>query len=265
VAEEAMLRTGAFLLTLALACAPAIAQTAGAGDVTNVLGFDVVSVKENTTPDRSTDFLPQPPDGFRQTNLDLQSYIRIAFDVHQPQRLDTVPEWTWERRYDIVAKASRPITEEERMAMLRDVLVTRFHMKAHVEQRQQTVYVMTAAHADRRTGPGLKPRPDCATTACESSGSFRVEGLEMRAVTLKQLADGMLSALARRLVIDETGIEGRFDVSASFRLDTTAGDPNDRRPSFFTAMQEQLGLKLETQRRPVDVLVIDHIERPDPD
>jgi uncharacterized protein (TIGR03435 family) len=75
----------------------------------------------------------------------------------------------------------------------------------------------------------------------------------------------MLSALARQLVVDETGIEGKFDVSASWRPDTAAADPNDPRPSLFTAMKEQLGLKLEAQRRPVDVLVIDHIERPDPD
>lgn len=241
------------------------AQTVPIIDDAKAPRFEVVSVKENTGPDRRVDMLPQPPDGFRQANLDLQSYIRIAFDVHQPQRLSAVPEWTWAARYDIVANASEPVTEQQRMAMLRDVLVTRFHLKAHFEARDQTVYVMSAARADHRLGPGLKRRPDCATTACDPRGSFTVQGLEMRAVTLKQLADGMLSALARQLVVDETGIEGKFDVSASWRPDTAAADPNDPRPSLFTAMKEQLGLKLEAQRRPVDVLVIDHIERPDPD
>jgi uncharacterized protein (TIGR03435 family) len=244
------------------------AQTIQNIDDTKLRRFEVVSVKENTNADRTVDILPQPPDGFRQANLanlDLLSYIIIAFDVHQPQRLDGVPDSTWQRRYDIVAKASGPVTEQQRMAMLRDVLVTRFHLKTHFETREQMVYVMTAAHPDRRIGPGLKPRIDCAATDCESTGSFRPQGLEMRAVTLKQLADGMLSALARQLVIDETGIEGKFDVSASWRPESAVADPNDPRPSLFTAMEEQLGLKLTAQRRPVDVLVIDRVERPEPD
>lgn len=231
----------------------------------HALRFDVVSVKEHVGTDRSVRFEAPPPDGYRQANLDLQSYIRIAYQVPQPERLTGLPNWTLTARYDIVGKASRRISEDERRAMLRDVLASRFHMRAHFESREQQVYVMTAARPDRRLGPGLKPRPDCESSPCESGGSGRADGVGMRAVTLKQLADGMLSALTRQVVIDETGIAGAFDISVSWRPDRANDDPNDSRPSLFTALQEQLGLKLEPERRPVDVLVVDHIERPDPD
>ena len=75
----------------------------------------------------------------------------------------------------------------------------------------------------------------------------------------------MLSALLRQVVRDETDIPGRFDVSASWRPEFAGVDPNESRPSLFTALQEQLGLKLESERRAVDVLVIDAIGRPTPD
>jgi uncharacterized protein (TIGR03435 family) len=257
-------RTITVVFGCALLTAAHLFGQAAASDQT-ALRFDVVSVKENIGSDRSVDIGPQPPDGYRQINLDLQSYIRLAYDVHQPQRLLNVPEWTWTKRYDIIGKASGRISDDERWTMVRDVLVSRFHLKAHFEPQDQPVYVMTTARADRKLGPGLTPRPECELSACESNGAFRVEGLEMRAVTLTQLAGGMLSALARQLVIDETGIEGKFDVKASWRPDGLASDPNDTRPSLFTAMQEQLGLKLQAQRRPVEVLVIDGIQPPDPD
>ena len=148
--------------------------------------------------------------------------------------------------------------------MLREVLVTRFQLRTHVESREQTVFVMTAVRPDKRLGPGLKLRTDCGTDPCTSSGTGWPEGLAIRGTTLAQLADGMLSNLQRQVVRDETGIDGAFDVTISWRPESANPDPNDPRPSFFTAMQEQ-GLKLEPQRRPVDVLVIDRLERPSPD
>jgi uncharacterized protein (TIGR03435 family) len=227
--------------------------------------FDVVSIKENTGSDLSIRFNPQSPDGYRQSNMPLASYITYAFNIPQPSRLTGLPEWTRTTRYDIAAKATRPISEDERRAMVRDVLVSRFGLHMHFESRLQTVFVMTAARADHRLGPGLKPRPDCVTNTCNAGGTGRPDGIEIQATTLTQLADGLLSALLQQVVRDETGIPGRFDVSASWRPESAAVDPNDSRPSLFTAIQEQLGLKLESQRRTVDVLVIDAVERPTPD
>jgi len=225
--------------------------------------FEVVSVKENVGADLSIRFEPDSPDGYRRINVPLGSYVSYAFDIRQNSRLIGLPGWTSSARYDIVGKAAGPISDAERRAMVRDVLATRFRLRTHVESREQTVLVMTPARADRQLGPGLVLRTDCTSTC--GSGTGRPDGLELRGVTLTQLADGMLSNLQRQVVRDETGIPGTFDVKMSWRPDSATQDPADTRPSFFTAMQEQLGLKLEPQRRLIDVLIVDGIERPTSD
>jgi uncharacterized protein (TIGR03435 family) len=229
------------------------------------LRFDVVSVKENTGSDLSIRIEAQPPDGYRQTNYPLSNLVTYAFNISQPSRIVGLPDWTRSARYDMSGKATGIITDDQRRAMLRAVLEQDFGVRTHVESREQTIYVMTAARADKRLGPGLKPRPDCAAEKCSSAGTGRPDGLEVRAITLTQLAEGMLSTMRREVVRDETGIAGAFDVTMSWRPDNAANDPNDSRPAFFTAIQEQLGLKLEPQRRNVDVLVIDQIERAKPE
>jgi uncharacterized protein (TIGR03435 family) len=191
--------------------------------------------------------------------------VRYAHSIRQLSRITGLPEWTRSARYDISGRAGRVITDDQRRAMVLAVLETRFGLKTHVESREQTVYILTTVRADKRLGPGLKPRPECATERCSSGGTGRPDGLTISATTLTELADGMLSNIQRETVRDETGISGMFDVTMSWRPDTAGNDPNDPRPSFFTAIQEQLGLKLEPQRRPVDVLVVDAIARPEPD
>ncbi len=226
--------------------------------------FDVVSVKENTGTDLSITFAPHPPDGFRLTNYPLSSLVTYALNVPQPSRISGLPEWTRTARYDISGKATRAISDDERRAMLRAMLEDDFNMATHVESREQTVYVLTPVRADRRLGPGLTPRPECATETCSSGGTGRPDGLQIRAITLTRLADGMLSNIRREIVRDETGILGTFDVTMSWRPEGAGADLNDSRPDFVTAVREQLGLKLEPQRRPVDVVVIDRIERARP-
>lgn len=176
-----------------------------------------------------------------------------------------MPAWASAERFDVTAKATKPIGDRERRLMMRSLLVDRFRLKAHVESRDQTVYVMTAARADRSVGPGLTPRPDCAATPCQSAGtSSRVAGMiRVRAITLDRLADGPLSLLLNEVVRNESGIAGTFDAELSFRPETA--DASDGRPSLFTAVEEQFGVKLTPQRRPVEVLVIDALARPTPD
>ena len=237
------------------------AQAPAAGE------FEVVSVKENTGSDLTIRYSPDAPDGFRRINLPLFYYITYALDVSQNFRLVGTPGWATSARFDIVAKAAHAISESDRRAMVRAVLATRFGLRTHVESREQTVLVMTAASPDKRLGPGLTRRLDCDDTSCGpgSAGTGRPDGIELRGATLTQLADGLLSNLRGQVVRDETGIAGVFDVRLSWRPDSAVTDIADPRPSFLTAIQEQLGLKLEPQRRPVDVIVIDHLERPSPD
>ena len=227
--------------------------------------FEVASVKPNVGSDLSITFRPPPPDGITYTNYPLDSIIRFAYGV-QSFRLEGAPAWTREERFDIAAKASRPISDDERRMMMRALLAERFRLKAHFEPREKTIYVMTLARADRRLGPGVTPRPDCMAPQCSSSGGGSgAQGvIKLRAATLTQLADSMLSTVRGELVRDETGMPGVFDFEMSWRPETST-NPDDARPSFVTAIQEQLGLKLEPMRRPVDILIVESIDRPTPD
>jgi uncharacterized protein (TIGR03435 family) len=94
--------------------------------------FEVASVKPNVGSDRSIPFRPPPPDGITLTNNPLESIIRYAYSV-QPFRLEGVPSWTQDERFDIAAKAAGPITDEQRRLMMRAPLVERFRLKAHFE------------------------------------------------------------------------------------------------------------------------------------
>jgi uncharacterized protein (TIGR03435 family) len=250
---------------LALFITSAVITSAVALVGQETLRFEVASVKPNVSPDRSITFRPNPLDGILLSNNPLDSLIRYAYGL-QDFRVIGAPDWTRDARFDVAAKASHPITDAERRQMMRALLADRFRMKSHVEMREHTVYLMTPSRADKRLGAGLKPRPECESAAppCQSGGSGRQDAIVLRAVTLKQLAEGMISAVRRELVLDETGIAGIFDVEMSFRPETST-DPADARPAFVTAMQEQLGMKLEPTRRQIEVLVIDSIDRPTPD
>jgi uncharacterized protein (TIGR03435 family) len=225
--------------------------------------FEVASVKPNVGRDLSIPFRTPPLDGVTLTNNPLDSIIRYAYSV-QPFRLEGVPEWTRNERYDIAAKAAGTISDTDRRLMMRALLVERFRLKAHFEMRDKTIYVMTLSRADKQLGPGLKPRPECEKSPCDRFGGGKEDSVFVKATTLTDFANGMLSALRGELVRDETGVPGTFDIEMSWRPETST-DPNDGRPAFVTAMREQLGLKLEPQRRPVEVLVVESIDRPTPD
>jgi uncharacterized protein (TIGR03435 family) len=225
--------------------------------------FDVASVKPNVGGDLAIPIRPQPPDGLTFINYPLYEIVRYAYSV-QPFRLEGAPAWTRGERFDIAAKAAGPISDTERRLMMRALLVERFRLNASFETRGKTIFIMTLARTDKQLGPGVKPRPECAATPCQNVGGGKPGAIRVSASTLTQFADGMLSTLRGELVRDETGVPGVFDIEMSWRPETST-DPDDSRPAFVTAMREQLGLKLDPQRRPVDVLVVESIDRPTPD
>jgi uncharacterized protein (TIGR03435 family) len=224
--------------------------------------FEVASVKRNTTTN-GIPFPTPPDDGVLLINHPLDSIVRYAFDLEDVRVLG-LPQWTREERFDITARAGRTLTLADRRAMTRTLLADRFGLRTHTESRDQTVLVLARARADGLLGPGLKRRQECETTSCSSGGTGRPDGLELGAINIARLAT-MLSAMRRQIVHDETGLTGIYDVKMTFRPDETAADTTDPRPSFFSALEEQLGLRLTPQRRPVEVLVVDAISRPTPD
>jgi hypothetical protein len=148
------------------------------------------------------------------------------------------PEWIQSENDDIVAKSAGPADANQMKIMVQSLLVDRFQLKAHREVREFSVY-------------GLE---------------LGKKGLKVEAVpaSLADLAQ-LLTIMLDRPVLDKTSIDGRFIYDLAFDPAILRGGSNladDSKPSIFTAVQEQLGLKLEPQKAPIEVLVIDQIERP---
>jgi len=251
--------------------------------------FDVVSVHQNTsgTTQGNTSFTQG---GVTFTNTQLRPIIQFAYGISQPARLIGVPDWANSERFDIVARGTIR-TLDERRAMLQALLADRFKLTAHMEQRRLPMYSLVLARADKRLGPDLKPSStDC--TARTGDGQ-RSGGDAPPAAPVNPLADllrcglrpggpgevnivgiplslvsAFLSITQGRPVVDATGLKGAYDIHLSWAPDPIPGraaDPNaavDSRANIFTALQEQLGLKLEPGTQPEDVLVIDSVSHP---
>ena len=161
--------------------------------------------------------------------------------------------------------------------MLQALLAERFNLVVRRETREQPVYAMVTAHENGRLGPQLKrSTTDCSSKApadpigpCTMGGSFIGRGGSLQGIgqPLTQLATHLGTA-ADRIVLDRTGLAGTFDFTLTWKsggFGVSRVGAADDGPSLFTAVQEQLGLKLESARGPVDVLVIDSVTRPTPD
>ena len=271
--SNAAMRSG---LVLAL-----VLQVAGSAPVS----FDVASVKPNTSGDRRSSLQMTLPDGFTATNQTLQTLISVVYQM-PAYRMSGGPDWLASARFDIAAKADRRITLEEKRAMLRALFEERFKLKTHRETHDTRMYALVVARRDGRLGPSLKPSVyDCAailaarqrgdTSAVPAPkpgepppcGAFAGLQFRARGVQMSSFAS-TLAAMMREVVIDETGLTGwwDFDVTLNFRglngPPVGAVDPLSDAPSIFTSLQDDLGLKLEPRRGPVEALVIDSAERP---
>jgi uncharacterized protein (TIGR03435 family) len=173
--------------------------------------------------------------------------------------------------------------------MVRTLLADRFKLTVHDEVRDLPVYALVTARSDGRPGPQLRrvevdcaalyddgPRPATPGPGKDACGAFRGLGTSRitgHAVTMLMLANLVVRGSVGRMVLDRTGLSGAFDLDLEWTPERTAlsadaspgAPPASEGPSIFTALQEQLGLKLDSRRGPVDVLVIDHVERPTED
>ena len=264
------------------------------------LTFEVASIKQNTSDDRRS-FGVQPGGRLVVRNSTLKNLIAAAFGMAQiqaliPERILGGPDWIDSERYNIDAKASTEFQftpggpPKDMLLMLRSLLEERFKLVAHRETREMPIFELVVARKDGRLGPGLhKSSIDCdAMFAAAQNGvpppprqpneppPCRLMGGPARTIAsgvmMQQLAANLSNHLGR-FVIDKTGLTGRFDFNIGWapdRLPTTAPppgtppvDPNG--PSLVTALQEQLGLKVQPAKGPVEVLVIDSVEHPTPD
>jgi uncharacterized protein (TIGR03435 family) len=249
--------------------------------------FEVASIKPAPVERRAAVARPSP-DRFYVPNVTLRLLIMNAYGLADFQLLGG-PDWMRNERWDVSAKADRVPTSAEMRAMVQRLLEERFALKAHHEMRELPTYDLVLARTDGRLGPQIKPaavncepfrngqRPvgDEPRTAKEMpvcTVSERVFGNGLRTeyfvdIPMSQLARN-LQATTKRVVIDKTGLRGRYDITLMYEDPEARIVPGlERRegPALATAMQEQLGLKLESSRSPVQVLVIDSAERPTPD
>jgi uncharacterized protein (TIGR03435 family) len=243
--------------------------------------FDVVTVRQNKSGtnafrSRST------PDGISVENASLLMLIRQAYAMMNSldDKFLQVPDWARTDRYDIQAKVDLTDIAElpkldpaQRGLMLQALLADRFKLVAHHEVKEQPVYALVIA----KNGPKLtESKSDDTNPGAteEGHGNKRPHAIHMsrgrltaQSISVSNL-EVLLTQITGRTVLDKTGLKGNYDVTLNYApLDGQPtflnGIPQEEtRPSIFTAIQEQLGLKLDSQKAPVEVLVIDHVERP---
>jgi uncharacterized protein (TIGR03435 family) len=295
---------GVLALCLVLACLvvnldwlQAFAEPQASSDVR----FEVASVKPNNRNDGLIS--DQSRNGrWTATGYTLAGLIRAAYQVQEFQIVGG-PGWIDSDRFDVVAKApddAPPVvpgaTPSRHQLMLRALLAERFNLAVHKETREMPIFALVIARGDGRVGPNLrKSSRDCSTPAAARGGGANASAAKgpwesnpcgtsvgpgvilAGARTMAQIATAFsrltnTGSSLNRLVVDRTGLEGTYDAELRFtpefipNFDSPGFPAVDRNgPSIFSAVQEQLGLKLDPQRGPVEVLVIDRVERPTPD
>ena len=211
--------------------------------------FEVASIKRNLSGDRRSGSRTTPGGRLAVTNEPLREIIQGAYGQNDLLVVGG-PGWIDSDRWDISAVGRGGNADEPTRLMMQSLLADRFKLVAHLEKRDQPIFALVLARSDRRLGPNIHPSlAECKTDArCGTQSSNGV--ITSVAVTMTDLARSLYRPSERR-VIDKTGLTGRFD----FEMKWIEGE------SVFTALQEQLGLKLESQRAPVDVVVVDSVER----
>jgi uncharacterized protein (TIGR03435 family) len=244
--------------------------------------FEVASVKRNTSGgDWDTHSGPPESAGFRANNMTLKMLIKIAYRVKDSQ-ISGRPGWIDSDRYDIAARpAENNLSADRSRLMLQVLLEERFRLALRREMRTIPVYALIASsgglqlpksiHTSCVEFPaGSPPTPSAPGQAPLIPCSGFVTGpnlLEGGNISMSEFVD-VLGNMLDRPVVDKTGFTGTFTVRLDFNSEGIFGrhddsNPDLSKPSIFTAIQEQLGLKLEAQKSSAEVLVIDHAEKPD--
>ena len=195
--------------------------------------------------------------------MTLKQAIAQAYDVQAygsrelQNRIVGGPGWLDSERYDIAARADRPLPRAAMIPLAQRLLEERFQLKIHRETKEISVYALVAG----RNGPKFKASSgegEGGVSQGAVQGRYRLKATRMPMLVLASMLENQME----RLVIDKTGLEGVFDFQLEWALDLNAKASDDAAPSVFTAVEEQLGLRLESTRAPVEVIVIDSVERP---
>ena len=263
-----MRRAATATIGLLCLCAALAAQERPTGNAT-VLAFDVVSIKSLAGMARAR--MPgarQSQGRFARAAATLRQLVQYAYDV-QPLQVTGGPAWVSTSRFQVDARTERTTTPDQMRAMVRQMLAERFALKVHTDVRERPIYRMVVARQDGKLGPSIYRSDDAECGGsnpqpCDVAGWSG--GLMSSGMGLQQLAVALFnrseSTGIDRPVIDHTGLAGMFGFTLMFSPFNTAHVSDD--PSIFTALRDQLGLKLEPARGPVELVVIDSVEQPTP-
>lgn len=227
------------------------------------LAFEVATIKPNASGGGSSS--TNSRNGFLLiTNQTLRNMIQYAYNVRDFQ-ISGGPGWMGSDRYDVAAKPENGAHDQQMKQMLQTLLADRFQLRFHRETREGAVYALFVG----KNGPRLQPAKESNSSSGITSGRNSTTGLSTlsgKRASLDEIA-ASLSARLGRPVFDKTGLTDKFDFELSWAQDLTppgAGTPSPAvsGPSLFTAVQEQLGLRLESQKGPIEILVIDQVSRP---
>lgn len=279
------MKTAAVLLALALQAEPAFR-------------FDAVSIRPNDSGADNISVGPVPG-GFRGTNTPLFFLIATAYDA-QPFQIEGLPDWVMRDRYDVVARINDSATAAAGRAAvasaLRALLADRMKLVARWETRERPVYALVRLRPNGPLGPALKrsaidcaamraagvaaaregrpapPQPPANTpdrVACgmRNSGNRIMFGGSALS-TFTDALGSMLGNQIGRMVLDRTGLDGTWDFEFAYARETLAAAADtggSGLPSIFTAIEDQLGLRLEATKAPVQVLIVERVEKPTPD
>src|SRR5688500_6658821 len=255
------------LLAAAVVSLAAYARPAGQGAGT-AAAFEVASVKvsRSSQPGGIEDYIPAAGQ-VRIVNQTLRQMIRAAYGF-EINRVLGGPDWIDSERFDVQARAASAVSRDQLMSMARALLADRFKLIARVEARPQPIWALVPSAAGVGRGARLRVAAPACTDGCGriSAGPGRMSG---RSVSLDQFAT-MLAPRVGRVVLERTGLTGLFDFELEWGLDeaqaaalaqltppgATPPSVDQSRPGIFTALQEQLGLRLDSVVGPVEVVVI---------
>jgi uncharacterized protein (TIGR03435 family) len=231
--------------------------------------FEVATIKPADPDFRGRYITMQSTHQFLARNHSVRTLIKAAYNLHDNAVVGG-PAWADTDRFDIQAVTpgeARP-TQEQQMAMLRKLLADRFHLTFHREPKELSVYAIVAA----KSGPKLA----ASTTPADKAPPLAIvvfpDHVEFpaRNATILDFASVLQRAALDRPVVDRTGLTGRYDFDLAWTPDESqfggfhAAEPvsGAPKPDLFAAIQQQIGLKLEATKAPIDIIVIDHVDHP---
>jgi uncharacterized protein (TIGR03435 family) len=217
---------------------------------TTAQSFEVASVRQVPEGQGYFSISPSGDKRFSAQNASMKLLIDMAFGINDDQISGKNLDWLNFELYDVEAapEGDAPLSYEQLRLPLQQLLAQRFHLTFHHEWKDKQGYTLVVA----KGGSKLTPAKDIAAT-----GYILQDGLRSPSLSMRSLA-AMLAHPLGRPVINKTDLTGNYEIKLNFAPD---GSTDSSYPSIFTAMQEQLGLKLEPQKVPVEMLVIDHLDQ----